>query len=367
MTLKNEIKAYCDEIGVDLFGVTSTEPFERYLSELDARKDHYEQRWGYRIENWKKMATPKKIMPDAKSVIVIGYYFLTPPPGEEGHRGKMGRIVAFGHLAILKRVRLLAKFLESKGHQAVTGGHRKEAAIRAGLAQVGKHCLLINEKYGSWVAYQSIITDAELEIDEPCTDDVCGDCEKCIEQCPTEALYEPCRVNPLKCVCGLLTAPEIPQEHWDKMGLYILGCDVCQECCPKNDGLEPKQGVESLLPGWIGVDPLLAEMLKLDEKGFQKRVIPHITRKVTGSVVLGFMTRYGWVKKLLKKMKGGGSKETVPETFVTASSKLEVYKRNAILAAGTIGSPDLKKFVEPYIEHPALAKYARWSLERMDS
>ena len=42
--LKNEIKAYCDEIGIDLFGVTSPEPFNRYLSELEERKDHYSAR-----------------------------------------------------------------------------------------------------------------------------------------------------------------------------------------------------------------------------------------------------------------------------------------------------------------------------------
>lgn len=368
MTLKNEVKAYCDEIGIDLFGVTSPQPFSRYISELNERKDHYTERWGYRMETWKDMATPKKIMPDAKSVIVIGYYFLTPPPSEEGHRGKMGRIVAFGHLAILKKVRLVAEFLKKKGHKAITGGHRKEAAVRAGLGQIGKHCLVINKKYGSWVAYQSIITDAELEFDEPFTEDLCGTCDKCITDCPTQALYKPHRVNPLQCVCGLLTSPEIPEEHWDKLDLYILGCDLCQECCPINEGLEPKQQVESLLPGWIGVDPLLEELLKLDEKDFQKKVIPHITRKITGSSLLGFMTRYAWLKKLLKKIKGRrGGKETVPETFVTASGKLEIYKRNAIIAAGTIGSPDLRTLVATYLDHPGLEKYARWAMERIDA
>lgn len=367
MILKNEIKAYCDKIGIDLFGVTSPEPFDRYLSELDERKDHYAERWGYRMETWKAMATPKKIMPDAKSVIVIGYYFLTPPPSEDGHRGKMGRIVAFGHLAILKRVKLLARFLKKKGYKAVTGGHRKEAAVRAGLGQIGKHCLVINKTYGSWVAYQSIITDAELEIDEPFTEDICGTCEKCMEDCPTQALYEPHRVNPLQCVCGLLTSASIPEEYWGKLNLYILGCDLCQEVCPLNEGLEPKQGVENLLPEWIGVDPLLEELLKLDEKGFQKKVIPHITGKITGSSLIGFMTRYARLKKLLKKIKGSsGDKETVPETFVMASWRLETFQRNTIIAAGTIGSPDLREIVETYLDQRRLKKYVRWALERMD-
>jgi epoxyqueuosine reductase len=368
MMLKNEIKAYCDEIGIDLFGVTSPEPFNRYLSELEERKDHYSARWGYRMETWRNMATPKKILPDARSVIVIGYYFLTPPPSEDGHRGKMGRIVAFGHLAILKRVKLLARFLESKGYKAIPGGHRKEAAVRAGLGQIGKHCLVINKKYGSWVAYQSIITDAELEFDEPFTEDLCGTCEKCIKECPTQALYETHRVNPLKCVCGLLTAADIPEEHWDKLNLYILGCDLCQECCPLNEDLEPKQEVENLLPSWIGIDPLLEELLKLNEKSFQKNVIPYITGKITGSSLLGFMTRYAWSKKLLKKFKGNsGGKETVPETFVMASGKLEAYQRNAIIAAGTIGSPDLREVVEPYLAHPGLDKYASWAMERINA
>lgn len=366
--LKNEIKAYCDDIGIDLFGVTSPEPFNRYLSELEERKNYYAKRWGYRMETWRNMAIPKKILPDAQSVIVIGYCFLTPPPSGNGHRGKMGRIVLFGHLAILKRVKLLTRFLESKGYKAIPGGHRKEAAVRAGLGQIGKHCLVINKKYGSWVAYQSIITDAELEFDEPFTENICGACDRCIKNCPTQALYESHRVDPLKCVCGLLTAADIPEEYWNKLNLYILGCDLCQECCPLNKDIEPKREAENLLPGWIGIDPLLEELLKLDEKSFQKKVIPYITGKITGSSFVGFMTRYTWSKKFLKKLKSANfGKETVPETFIMASGKLEAYQRNAIIAAGTIASPDLREFVKPYLDRPGLRKYARWALERINA
>jgi epoxyqueuosine reductase len=366
--LKNEIKAYCDKIGIDLCGVTSPEPFNRFLSELENRKDHYSERWGYRMETWRSMATPKNILPDARSVIVIGYFFLTPPHSGNGHRGKMGRIVAFGHLAILKKMKSLVRFLESRGYKAIPGGHRKEAAVRAGLGQIGKHCLVINKRYGSWVAYQSIITDAELEFDEPFTEDICGTCDKCMKNCPTQALYESHRVDPRKCICGLLTSADIPKEYWDKLNRYILGCDVCQECCPLNEAVRPKQKVENLVPDWIGSDPLLEELLQIDEKDFQKKVIPYITGKITGNPLLGFMMRYPCSKKLLNKLKGRSSgKEILPETFVMASGKLEAYQRNAIIAAGAIGSPDLRKVVEPYRAHPGLDKYAAWAMERINA
>ena len=42
--------------------------------------------------------------------------------------------------------------------------------MRAGLGQIGKNGLVLNPTYGSWVAYQSIITDAALESDEPFTE-----------------------------------------------------------------------------------------------------------------------------------------------------------------------------------------------------
>ena len=166
-SLKAELRQFAIHIGLDLIGVTTPEPFDRFLSELESRKEFYRDRYQHRIETWRRMANPREVLPNARSVVVIGFHYLpeekTQPPG----CGKLGRIVAYGHLGILKRAREVCHFLKQRGCQAVMGAHRKEAAVRAGLGVIGKHNLIINPEFGSWVAYQSIVTDANLELDTP--------------------------------------------------------------------------------------------------------------------------------------------------------------------------------------------------------
>jgi epoxyqueuosine reductase len=366
-TIKESVVAYAREIGLDLVGVTTAEPFTRYLDELERRDEHYQPRYGYRVESWKRFATPRAAMPDAKSVVVMGFYYLTDEVPSSEPCGKIGRIVTYGHLGILKRARLMRSFLQEAGYKALMGGHRKEAAMRAGLGMVGKHNLVMNREYGSWVAYQSIITNAEMEPDEPFTEDLCGDCEQCLEACPTSALFEPRRLDPRKCVTCLLTSANVDEEHLPSMGTYILGCDVCLEACPKNAGLTTKAEVESLLPDGIGTQPPLRQLLGFTEDTFQDGLISFIHGKISDRPLLGALLRnkvtrrvVTWLMKTLLK-----GKETLPETFVHASSKLMVYKRNAIIAAGNLGDPSMLGAIEPYVDDAQLGPYAQWSIERL--
>ena len=69
ISLKQEAKAYAAEIGLDLVGVASPEPFERFVSELGSRTAHYQERYAHRIDSWKKMAHPQDVLPDAKAVL----------------------------------------------------------------------------------------------------------------------------------------------------------------------------------------------------------------------------------------------------------------------------------------------------------
>jgi epoxyqueuosine reductase len=64
----------------------------------------------------------------------------------------------------------------------------KTIATRAGLGWIGKSALLITEGYGPAVRLGSVLTDAELETGEPIVTSRCGDCHKCVEQCPAEAI-----------------------------------------------------------------------------------------------------------------------------------------------------------------------------------
>ena len=365
-SLKEDLLRFAHDIGIDLIGVCSPDPFDRYLAELENRKSNYVYRYAPRIENWKRLAQPKVVLPDAKAVVVIGFYFLTREPPVVGARGKFGRIVSHGHLGILKRAKRLAEFLEIRGYKAILGLHRKEAAVRAGLGSIGGNGLVVNKQFGSWVAYQCIVTDAELAADAPDTTDLCGDCTKCLDACPTQALREPYRLDPQRCVTSLLTSREIAREHWEQMPNYIMGCDLCQESCPINLSLIPRDSAECAFPECLGTQPSLEFVLDMDEQSFQMGIMSHVYRQFTGSPIVGAVMRNIFLQRLYCRLatKILGGKELVPDTFVYATEKLDAYQRNALLAIGNGGSHAGEPQIRRFLHHPTLGKYAQWAMER---
>lgn len=70
-------------------------------------------------------------------------------------------------------------------------GHlsHKQVARYAGLGWIGRNILLVNRTYGSRVRYVSVLTCLPLETDSP-VDDSCGECRRCIDVCPAEAIGE---------------------------------------------------------------------------------------------------------------------------------------------------------------------------------
>jgi epoxyqueuosine reductase len=64
----------------------------------------------------------------------------------------------------------------------------KTIATRAGLGWIGKSALLITKKYGAAVRLATVLTDAEFEAAKPFNASSCGDCNKCVENCPAKAI-----------------------------------------------------------------------------------------------------------------------------------------------------------------------------------
>lgn len=64
----------------------------------------------------------------------------------------------------------------------------KTAATRAGLGWIGKSALLITRKYGPAVRLATVLTDAPLDAGNPVDDSHCGDCTKCVDRCPVNAI-----------------------------------------------------------------------------------------------------------------------------------------------------------------------------------
>ena len=76
----------------------------------------------------------------------------------------------------------------------------RHAALAAGLGNFGRHNLIIHPRLGSRVIYTAVLTELELPSDPPVTEDLCIDCDICIESCPVGALDEEGKTDMMKCL-----------------------------------------------------------------------------------------------------------------------------------------------------------------------
>ena len=107
-------------------------------------------------------------------------------------------------------------------------------ASQAGLGWKGKHTLSLNRQ-GSWYFLGELFTNLPLDIDPP-IESHCGDCERCLNVCPTAAITAPYQVDARRCISYLTIEHEgeIPLEFRKAIGNRIYGCDDCQLVCPWN-------------------------------------------------------------------------------------------------------------------------------------
>jgi epoxyqueuosine reductase len=118
--------------------------------------------------------------------------------------------------------------------------------------------------------------DIELEPDAPCRQH-CGNCHRCIDACPTEALEEEGFRGGL-CLSYLTieNRGDIPEEAAQKMGETFYGCDRCQQVCPWNAKAKPT------------AEPLLqptSELLSMKDEDWQQLSVEQYRKLFKGSAV----------------------------------------------------------------------------------
>ena len=103
------------------------------------------------------------------------------------------------------------------------------------MGWVGKNTNLISKKTGSFFFIAEIIVDLELEYDVEVTDH-CGSCTACLDACPTDALYEPYKIDASKCISyfTIELKDQFPNDLKKDFNDWIFGCDICQDVCPWN-------------------------------------------------------------------------------------------------------------------------------------
>jgi len=114
-------------------------------------------------------------------------------------------------------------------------------AARAGLGWIGKNTNLLSVEHGSFFFIGQLIIDLELPSHEKMVRDHCGNCTRCIDACPTQAIVAPYILDARKCISyqTIENRGEIDPALKGKFENRVFGCDICQDVCPWNLKSEP--------------------------------------------------------------------------------------------------------------------------------
>lgn len=245
MNLKLQLVALANELGFDSCRAAEcatpahVSEFENWLGEGTAGEMNYMARGA------EKRADPQKILPGARSIIILALNYFQGPPVRRSQTAATGRIARYAwgddyHHVIEAKLEKIDNFLRKLGGAQkcyVDTGPvlERDHAARAGIGWHGKSTMLINERLGTWFFLAEILTTLELAPDPP-TQDRCGKCTRCIDACPTGAIVAPHRVDARRCISYFTIELKgaIPIEFRPLIGDRIFGCDDCLEACPWN-------------------------------------------------------------------------------------------------------------------------------------
>ncbi len=198
------------------------------------------------MENYFDMRIdPQKLVPGARSVITLLMNYF-PSQKQNPDSLKVSKY-AYGkdyHNVIKDKLKIFLEILHEKIGDVHGRGFVDSAPVlerswaqRSGLGWIGKNGNLITKRGGSFYFIATLITDLELEYDDPFAGDYCGTCTRCIDSCPTEAILPNKVVNGSKCISYFtieLKEMIIPSEMKGKFDNWLFGCDTCQDVCPWN-------------------------------------------------------------------------------------------------------------------------------------
>lgn len=281
--LKEEIIQYSKTIGIDKIGFTTADVFTELKNRL-IRQQELGYQSGFEEPDIEKRVNPALIMPEARSIISIALAYPSKMQKRvvslKGERRGIFCRASWGmdyHRIIRDRLDKLEAFIRSKIPEVslksmVDTGELSDRAValRAGIGWSGKNCAIITPEYGSYVYLGEMITSLPFAPDEQ-MEDQCGDCNKCIEACPTGALVQGGQINAQRCISYLTQTKElIPDEFREKIGNRIYGCDSCQTACPANKGKDFHFHAE-MEPDPNTVKPLLRPLLQISNREFKEK------------------------------------------------------------------------------------------------
>ena len=256
-------------------------PAAHRLTDFIAAGHHGEMAWLETTSS--RRAHPQAMWERARSAIVLGVnYGPDEDPLAVLERRDRGAISVYAqgddyHDLIKGRLKQLAGDVsrladcEVKVFVDTAPLMEKPLAERAGLGWQGKHTNLVSRDFGSWLFLGVILTDRNLAPD-PAGTDHCGQCQACLDICPTKAFTAPYKLDARRCISYLTIefAGPVPVELRPALGNRIYGCDDCLAACPWNKFAQVAREQRLMARDDLRA-PQLAELAGLDDAAFRAR------------------------------------------------------------------------------------------------
>ncbi|WP_158675040.1 tRNA epoxyqueuosine(34) reductase QueG [Pelolinea submarina] len=358
-TINNKIKAEANRLGFSFLQITRPIQPPHYEAYLHWLADSHTGEMKYLSSERTRQSrqTPAGLLDNAQSILTFGvrYAPLTQSlPSEEDTQNPVGLVASYAlhadyHDALKQAAHRLMDFIVRETGKNIqyrvfvdsSALLEKDTAFMAGAGWIGKNSLIITPETGSFQVLGCILTDLELISDKPFSKDLCGSCQKCQDSCPTGCITDNHNLRADECIAYLTIEYKgvIPRHLRSRMGLWVFGCDICQNVCPWNHKpqTQPFQ-VSPLLPQVMepGID-LLAE-IKLDEDSFRK--------KYAGSPILR-ATHTGFQRNLIIAMGNSGSQACLPALKkILRESPAWLLRLHAAWAISSLRSPDMRQILE---------------------
>jgi epoxyqueuosine reductase len=325
-----ELSRLADELGIDVVGASPAEPYVETEAHIrDRRGRGLFARMRFTMARPEVSCHPEKLLPGARTVVsaALCYWAAGPEPGPG--EGRLPRYTWNDRYAELReKLDALGRRLGGPYRVLVDANQHvdREGAARAGVGFYGKNTMLITRRHGSWVVLGTLVTETEIEPSPPLALD-CGSCRLCIDACPTGALDDPGVLDSTRCLSYWTQAPgSIPDQYREELGVQVYGCDICQDVCPWNRGVE-KRRADDPLPD--GAEPLvsLRDWLTAPEDELRRRY----------------------------------------DRLYFPQNDPRYLRRNALVAAANSSDPTLEDAVTPYAagDDPMLRDHARWAANRL--
>lgn len=245
------IKAISKTLGFDFCGIAKAEKLdddarrlERWLhSGRHGNMKYMENYFDLRID-------PTKLVPGARSVITLLLNY-SPSDVQRKDAPQISKY-AYGkdyHEVIREKLKVFLLMIKEKIGDVHGRGFADSAPVlekswaqKSGLGWIAKNGNLITRQQGSFFFIATLITDLELEYDDPFVKDYCGSCTRCIDACPTDAILNDKVIDGSKCISYFtieLKDMLIPEKMKGQFANKMFGCDICQDVCPWNRFSKP--------------------------------------------------------------------------------------------------------------------------------